>query len=52
MFRGSIVALVTPMLANGDVDYPQLEALVDFHVAAGTAALVIAIGDVNEARTV
>ena len=30
MFRGSIVALVTPMLGNGDVDYDQLEALVEF----------------------
>ena len=32
MFKGSIVALVTPMLSNGDVDYTQLEALIDFHM--------------------
>ncbi len=41
MFKGSIVALVTPMLGNGDVDFSQLEALIDFHVREGTQALVI-----------
>lgn len=50
MFRGSIVALVTPMLANGDVDYSQLEALIDFHVREGTEALVIA-GTTGESAT-
>lgn len=50
MFRGSIVALVTPMLANGDVDYSQLEALIDFHVREGSEALVIA-GTTGESAT-
>ena len=50
MFRGSIVALVTPMQANGDVDYTQLEALIDFHVREGTEALVIA-GTTGESAT-
>jgi len=50
MFKGSIVALVTPMLGNGDVDYSQLEALIDFHVGAGTEALVIA-GTTGESAT-
>ena len=50
MFKGSIVALVTPMLSNGDVDYPQLEALIDFHVREGTEALVIA-GTTGESAT-
>jgi 4-hydroxy-tetrahydrodipicolinate synthase len=50
MFKGSIVALVTPMLGNGDVDYTQLEALIDFHVSSGTAALVIA-GTTGESAT-
>ena len=27
MFRGSMVALITPMTANGDVDEAGLEAL-------------------------
>jgi len=50
MFKGSIVALVTPMLGNGDVDFPQLEALIDFHVREGTQALVIA-GTTGESAT-
>jgi 4-hydroxy-tetrahydrodipicolinate synthase len=50
MFKGSIVALVTPMLSNGDVDFPQLEALIDFHVREGTQALVIA-GTTGESAT-
>ena len=50
MFKGSIVALVTPMLGNGDVDYDQLEALINFHVREGTAALVIA-GTTGESAT-
>jgi len=50
MFKGSIVALVTPMLGNGDVDYARLEALIDFHVREGTEALVIA-GTTGESAT-
>jgi len=50
MFKGSMVALVTPMLSNGDVDYTQLEALINFHVEEGTNALVIA-GTTGESAT-
>jgi 4-hydroxy-tetrahydrodipicolinate synthase len=50
MFKGSIVALVTPMLGNGDVDFSQLEALIEFHVQQGTQALVIA-GTTGESAT-
>ncbi len=50
MFRGSIVALVTPMQGNGDVDFTQLEALIDFHVREGTDAVVIA-GTTGESAT-
>ena len=50
MFKGSIVALVTPMLSNGDVDFSQLEALINFHVNEGTQALVIA-GTTGESAT-
>ena len=50
MFKGSIVALVTPMLSSGDVDFDQLEALIDFHVREGTEALVIA-GTTGESAT-
>jgi 4-hydroxy-tetrahydrodipicolinate synthase len=50
MFKGSLVALVTPMLADGAVDYVQLEALIDFHVKEGSNGLVIA-GTTGESAT-
>lgn len=39
MFRGSIVALVTPF-ANGSIDVKALEALVEWHIAEGTHGIV------------
>lgn len=49
MFRGSIVALVTPLL-DGKVDLVRLRALVEFHIDAGTHALVAA-GTTGESGT-
>ncbi|NGX15439.1 4-hydroxy-tetrahydrodipicolinate synthase [Wenzhouxiangella sp. XN24] len=42
MFGGSIVALVTPMHGDGDLDLEALGRLVEFHVEAGTDGIVIA----------
>ena len=42
MFRGSIVALVTPML-DDQVDVPRLRELVELHIQAGTHAIVAAV---------
>ena len=50
MHSGSIVALVTPMGADGEVDFGSLEHLIDWHVGQGTAALVIA-GTTGESAT-
>ncbi len=50
MFSGSIVALVTPMQADGTVDHGALERLVDFHVSNGTNAIV-AVGTTGESPT-
>jgi 4-hydroxy-tetrahydrodipicolinate synthase len=50
MFSGSLVALVTPMRADGAVDFAGLEKLVDWHVAEGTDGLVIA-GTTGESAT-
>ncbi len=50
MFRGSIVALITPMHEDGQVDEEALRRLVDFHVEAGTAAIV-AVGTTGESAT-
>ncbi|MEW9796973.1 4-hydroxy-tetrahydrodipicolinate synthase [Alteromonas sp. CYL-A6] len=50
MFKGSYVALVTPMLENGDVDYPALEKLVQFHIENGTHGIV-SVGTTGESAT-
>jgi len=50
MFHGSMVALVTPMREDGAVDQDSLEALIEFHVAAGTDAIV-AVGTTGESAT-
>lgn len=50
MFRGSLVALITPMHADGEIDDASLQRLVDFHVAAGTAGIV-AVGTTGESAT-
>lgn len=50
MFRGSLVALITPMHGGGEIDDTSLRRLVEFHVAAGTTALV-AVGTTGESAT-
>ncbi|TAA48650.1 4-hydroxy-tetrahydrodipicolinate synthase [Corallincola spongiicola] len=50
MFAGSIVALVTPMDAEGAIDYVALEKLVEFHVESGTNGIV-AMGTTGESAT-
>jgi 4-hydroxy-tetrahydrodipicolinate synthase len=48
---GSLVAIVTPMLDDGKLDMDALRALIDWHVAEGTAAIVI-VGTTGESPTV
>ncbi|NBC15336.1 MAG: 4-hydroxy-tetrahydrodipicolinate synthase [Gammaproteobacteria bacterium] len=48
--RGSIVALITPMDADGIVDDAALARLVEFHVESGTAGIV-AVGTTGESAT-
>lgn len=50
MFRGSMVALVTPMHEDGSVDFDSLARLVDFHVENGTSAIV-SMGTTGESAT-
>ncbi|EED32438.1 dihydrodipicolinate synthase [gamma proteobacterium NOR5-3] len=50
MITGSIVALVTPMHPDGQIDYSALDGLLDWHVAAGTSAIV-AVGTTGESAT-
>ncbi len=47
---GSIVAIVTPMQADGAVDYKCLEALVEWHISEGTDGIV-AVGTTGESAT-
>src|SRR6185369_9014848 len=48
---GSIVALVTPMLDDGSVDYPTLRKLIDWHIAEGTDCIGV-VGTTGESPTV
>ncbi|WP_020559120.1 4-hydroxy-tetrahydrodipicolinate synthase [Thiofilum flexile] len=50
MFRGSMVAMITPMTPTGAVDEAALEALVAFHIENGTDA-IIAVGTTGESAT-
>lgn len=50
MITGSIVALVTPMHGDGSLDWEALDGLLDWHLAAGTAAIV-AVGTTGESAT-
>jgi len=50
MFKGSIPALVTPMRADGSVDFQAWDRLLDFHVAEGTDAVVVG-GTTGESPT-
>ncbi len=49
--RGSIVALVTPMHADGSVDHDALRRLVDWHTAEGTDCIGV-VGTTGESPTV
>jgi 4-hydroxy-tetrahydrodipicolinate synthase len=51
MITGSIVAIVTPMHEDGSLDLARYRALIDWHVASGTAAIV-AVGTTGESPTV
>ncbi len=51
MFTGSIVALVTPMHADGVIDWESLSKLIDWHVSEGTNAIV-PVGTTGESATV
>lgn len=50
MFSGSMVALVTPMRADGSLDGDCLNKLVELHISSGTDAIV-AMGTTGESAT-
>jgi len=51
IFRGSMVALLTPMQADGSLDYAAYRQLINWHVEQGTDAIV-AVGTTGESPTV
>lgn len=50
MITGSLVALATPMFADGSLDWERLDSLVDFQIANGTDGIV-AVGTTGESAT-
>ncbi|VUD68161.1 4-hydroxy-tetrahydrodipicolinate synthase [Thalassocella blandensis] len=50
MIRGSLVALVTPMLPDGSLDWDKLASLVEWHIEQGTHGIV-AVGTTGESAT-
>jgi 4-hydroxy-tetrahydrodipicolinate synthase len=50
MITGSLVALVTPMQVNGEIDWSALKSLVEWHIAEGTHGIV-AVGTTGESAT-
>jgi len=50
MFRGSMVAMITPMQEDGGLDNGALQRLVEFHIEQGTDAIV-AVGTTGESAT-
>jgi len=50
MFAGSLVAIVTPMRADGSIDPAAWDRLIDWHIESGTAGLVVG-GTTGESAT-
>ncbi len=51
MITGSLVAIVTPMRADGSIDLPRFKELIDWHVQEGTDGIVV-VGTTGESPTV
>jgi 4-hydroxy-tetrahydrodipicolinate synthase len=51
MLKGSLVAIVTPMLSDGALDLERMRNLVDFHLREGSDGIVV-VGTTGESPTV
>ncbi|HBV20697.1 MAG TPA: 4-hydroxy-tetrahydrodipicolinate synthase [Nitrosomonas sp.] len=51
MFKGSFVAIVTPMYEDGKLDLERFRALIDFHIEQHTDGIVV-VGTTGESPTV
>ena len=50
IFRGSGVALITPMKENGEINYDSMERMIEAQIEGGTDALIVC-GTSGEAPT-
>ena len=50
IFKGAGVAITTPFLANGEVDYDTFKAQIEYQIANGTDAIIVC-GTTGEAST-
>jgi len=50
IFKGAGVAIVTPFRANGEVNYPKLEELIEEQIAGGTDSIIVC-GTTGESST-
>ena len=50
IFTGAGVAIITPMLEDGSINYPEFERFIDFQIENGTDAIVIC-GTTGESST-
>ena len=50
MFKGSMVAIVTPMNEDGSLDHESLEGLIEFHINNQTD-VIISVGTTGESAT-
>ena len=48
--KGSIVALVTPMDSDGEINWESLNDLIEWHISSNTSGLVI-VGTTGESAT-
>ena len=51
VLNGSLVALVTPMMPNGEIDFNALDKIIDWHIEEGTNGIV-SVGTTGESATV
>ena len=50
IFKGSMVAIVTPMHEDGSIDFNSLKNLIEFHIENQTD-VIISVGTTGESAT-
>ena len=48
--KGSMVAIATPMLHDGEIDYESMEKLIEFHILNKTD-VIVSVGTTGESAT-